>query len=461
VSDVGERAAGAGDDARLAAAVKRNDGFFATFFVSPYSPHLVRWAARRGIRPNLVTTGSLLVGVGAAALFGTGARAGLIAGAVALQASFTLDCVDGQLARYTGRLSAFGGWYDGICDRVKEWAVYAGLAIGSVRGFGHPVWGLAGTALCLQAARQLLDLSFGARRAASPDPATAPARAPSQGPGSRIGAGVADLSRSSDSRAWLLWARRIVILPIGERWLLISVTAAASRPVVTFVALLAWGGLAAAYALAGRFLRSLALPAGVVVPSRLRDDGPLDALVGNLPRRVPPAVATVTALAGWLAGLAAAAAGVGDWRIDAGAGLAWLVGWGTAGGARPAADRFDWTVWPLLHLAEYAGVVLLAAAAAPAALGPAFGFAAVVAMHHYDLVYRDGGVSQRVAGVLAGGWAVRLTLAFALAAAGVARPAFAVVAAALAVLFVAEAALDWARPHYGDRATVAPAEELL
>ena len=81
--------------------MKANDGFFTTFFVSPYSKYIARWAARRGWTPNGVSTLSVAIGFVAAAAFATGERAWMIAGAVLLQAAFTLDCVDGQLARYT------------------------------------------------------------------------------------------------------------------------------------------------------------------------------------------------------------------------------------------------------------------------------------------------------------------------------------------------------------------------
>ncbi|MGH3328048.1 MAG: CDP-alcohol phosphatidyltransferase family protein, partial [Streptomycetales bacterium] len=56
---------------------------------------------------------------------------------------------------------------------------------------------------------------------------------------------------------WLYWPKRIFVLPIGERFALISVTAAVWNPRVTFLALLSWGSVALAYGLAGRFLRSV------------------------------------------------------------------------------------------------------------------------------------------------------------------------------------------------------------
>jgi phosphatidylglycerophosphate synthase len=228
-------------DERLAAAVKSDDGFFTTFFVSPYSRYVARWAADRGVAPNTVTAAGLAVGLVAAAAFAVGSRPALVAGAVLLQLAFTLDCVDGQLARYSGRMSALGGWFDAMSDRAKELAVYAGLAAGSVRAFDDPVWGFAVAALALQVVRQLLDVGFGQSRRG-----TAP-----------VG-GVARMSAALDHRSWSRWVRRTMVFPIGERLLLVSVTAALFRPEVTFVALLVWGGVAAAYAMTGRVLRSVA-----------------------------------------------------------------------------------------------------------------------------------------------------------------------------------------------------------
>ncbi len=56
----------------------------------------------------------------------------------------------------------------------------------------------------------------------------------------------------------LKWLKRIVVLPIGERFALISIVAVVAGPTAVFVALLAWGGLATAYTFGGRFVRSLA-----------------------------------------------------------------------------------------------------------------------------------------------------------------------------------------------------------
>jgi phosphatidylglycerophosphate synthase len=224
--------------AKLGSAVKADDSLFPTFFVSPYSKYLARFAARRGWAPNAITVVSFAVGAAAASSFAVGSRATLIAGAVLLQVSFTLDCVDGQLARYTRRFSDFGGWLDSMLDRVKECLVYGGLALGSTHGFGDDVWLLAACALALLTVRHLSDFAWVAGR----PPAAAAASPPS---------------------AWLRRANQLVRLPIGERFVLISLTAAIASPRVTFVALLAWGGLGAAYALAVRVFLSLGARPGM------------------------------------------------------------------------------------------------------------------------------------------------------------------------------------------------------
>jgi hypothetical protein len=66
------------------------------------------------------------------------------------------------------------------------------------------------------------------------------------------------LSNRTEKIPGLRWVKKIVILPIGERFALISLSAALFNARVTFIALLIWGALAGAYTLTGRVLRSLA-----------------------------------------------------------------------------------------------------------------------------------------------------------------------------------------------------------
>jgi phosphatidylglycerophosphate synthase len=214
----------------LDSAVKADDGFFGTFFVSPYSRFIARWAARRRIKPNTVTAVALVLALIAAASFAAGHRADRISGAVVLFAAFVLDCVDGQLARYARAFTALGAWLDVTTDRVKEYAVYAGLAIGASRVTGSDVWVLAAAAMCLQTVRHLLDHTF-----------------PS-------GLGGATGRRRPP---WSHWPRKLALLPIGERFAVICVTALFWSPRTTFLVLLVWGAVAVCYGNAGRLRRSL------------------------------------------------------------------------------------------------------------------------------------------------------------------------------------------------------------
>jgi CDP-alcohol phosphatidyltransferase/Family of unknown function (DUF5941) len=269
----------------LNSAVKGSDGFFTTFFVSPYSKYIARWAAHHGLTPNQVTMISVAVGLLAAVAFATGERWGLVSGAVLLQAAFTLDCVDGQLARYSRQFSKLGAWLDSIFDRTKEYLVFAGLAIGASRT-GDPVWLLAGAALAMQTTRHAIDFSYPASQhqaiAAAPQPPIetpfdslrAMARnlpeepvdaeepeavdvatpAPAQ---MSLRRRVARLWRAGDHNPQIRWIKKIIAFPIGERFAAISITAALFSAHTTFVVLLAWGGLAMVWVLLGRTLRSL------------------------------------------------------------------------------------------------------------------------------------------------------------------------------------------------------------
>lgn len=257
------------DRQRLVAAVKSNDGFFTTFAVSTYSRYIARWAARRGLTPNMVTSISMAVAVLAAVWFAGGDRLSMILGAVLLYFAFVLDCVDGQLARYTRQFSTLGAWLDATFDRAKEYVVYAGLAVGAAASGVGDVWALAITAMTVQTVRHMIDFSFGAaRRRKPPEPVqridiAAPddrvLDPPTVSPAQRGVSGLAVwLSARSERIAPFRWAKKMIVLPIGERFALISITAALFDARVTFLALLAWGGVAATYTITGRVLRSLA-----------------------------------------------------------------------------------------------------------------------------------------------------------------------------------------------------------
>jgi phosphatidylglycerophosphate synthase len=270
------------DQARLSAAVKSDDGFVATYLVSSWSGHVVRLAAHMGLTPNSVTGLSVGLAGLAAIAFSAGERPAQVAGAVLVYLSFVLDCVDGQLARYTRMFSPLGAWLDATFDRVKEYVVYVGLALGYAggveRGSAGPdgVWALAVAAMLVQAIRHMIDFSYAGARAdaVGTDPVwerpghgdslglSVPLRGDTGGPWKagtppgRADGSVVRLSARLDRNTTSRCLKKIVVLPIGERMVLIAVTAALFNARVTFLALLAWGGLAALYTLTGRIARS-------------------------------------------------------------------------------------------------------------------------------------------------------------------------------------------------------------
>lgn len=366
---------------RLRTAVKSRDGFFTTFFISPYSRYIARWCARRGLTPNQVTTASLITALIAAGCAATGERWGYVVAGVLLLFSFVLDCTDGQLARYSLQYSTMGAWLDATFDRAKEYSFYAGLALGAASN-GDDVWALALGSMILMTCRHVVDFSFNeANHDATAN--TSP---------------TAALSDKLDSVGWTVWVRRMIILPIGERWAMIAVLTAFTTPRIVFYALLIGCAFGALYTTAGRVLRSLTRRAkrtdrAAQALADLADSGPIAELVGRVVGRVAPGAGIAAAVIGsgvllWTAWASA----FGSLQVvSAAVFYAVLAGAAVAG---PLKGALDWLVPPVFRAAEYTAVLILAAKAdVPGALPAAFGLVAAVAYHHYDTVYRIRGGS--------------------------------------------------------------------
>ncbi|MFF9061953.1 DUF5941 domain-containing protein [Streptomyces sp. NPDC014882] len=429
---------------RLKSAVKARDGFFTTFCVSPYSRYLARWCARRGLTPNQVTTASLVTALIAAGCAATGTRPGYVAAGLLLIFSFVLDCTDGQLARYSLQYSTLGAWLDATFDRAKEYAYYAGLALGAARGGHDDVWALALGAMVLQTCRHVVDFSFNEANVGST--------------GATAGTSpTAALSGKLDSVGWTVWARRMIVLPIGERWALIAVLTAATTPRVTLSVLLVGCALAATYTTTGRVLRSLTRGAGRTdraarALADLADSGPLAGLlVRLLPGRPRPTALLSAAVGAVLVTLGAWLWGPGWWVVPMAGAYVLL---SAEAVSRPLKGALDWLVPPLFRAAEYGTVLILAARAeVNGALPAAFGLVAAVAYHHYDTVYRirgDAGAPPAWLVRAVGGQEGRTLLVAVLAAvltAGQFTVALTVLAVAVALVVVAESIHFWVAAH--------------
>jgi archaetidylinositol phosphate synthase len=98
---------------------------------------ITEFAARLGLHPNTMTLVSLVLGAIACWFFYLGTTLDLWIGAAILYFSYVLDWCDGQLARYSGKMSPFGGWLDQMCDRIKEFGYVSTLAAGFYRQNGE------------------------------------------------------------------------------------------------------------------------------------------------------------------------------------------------------------------------------------------------------------------------------------------------------------------------------------
>ncbi|MFE2614708.1 DUF5941 domain-containing protein [Micromonospora chalcea] len=431
------------DRAELKLSVKERDDFFTTFFVSTWSVYVTKAAARIGIGPTGVTMVSVAFAVAAAVLFGTGGRLALVAGAVLLYLGFVLDCVDGQLARYTRHFSAWGGWLDTMADRFKEYVVYAGLGFGATHAGFRYGWALALAAMTLQTVRHMTDTWYGAlhdEAARRPKVVTADAG----GIGGKLNAASTRVQADTGSVSY--WLKRTVVFPIGERWALIAIAAALFGPLVALVAVLVWGALAFAYTGGLRTLRArwMRVPVMATVDAALhRDDGVLARTLPTMRRPLLLAVLGALGSAGTLVWALLAVHGGGDLPVFVPV-LALVLLLGAAQASRAPHDgSLDWLVPAALRAAEY----LFAIAVGVAGRAPAwliFGYVLVLTLHHYDLTARlEKRQSAPPLHAATLGWPGRsLLLAIGLIA-GYASIALATLGAYLLVVFVASVVLAW------------------
>lgn len=87
---------------------------------------LVRGLALAKIHPNTLTLIGLLINIGAAVILAAGQFR--IAGFVILGGA-VFDMLDGRVARTTGRVTRFGGFFDSVLDRYSDLSLLIGLLV--------------------------------------------------------------------------------------------------------------------------------------------------------------------------------------------------------------------------------------------------------------------------------------------------------------------------------------------
>ncbi len=324
---------------RTKRALRADDGFYSTFVLRKLSRRVSMLAVKRGWTPNQITVTSLILALVVSGFFATGWWPLMIVGAIGVQVSIIIDCADGEVARFTGVSSQFGAWLDAATDRIKEYALYAGLAFGASH-HGLNLWPLAMGLMVLQTVRHMSDYNFNAVqviRETAVIPLSLGERndIPAASNGSLL-----DTSAALNSNSKIRWIKKIIHMPIGERWLMISLGAAFNSPAFALWGLLVLGLIGLAYTTTGRVLRSKAW-------------------------RHPKTVSGCDVL---------------ERQINPGLGVEWF--W--ADGSHPLTGKFAWMAPALLRLFEL-GLVFAIAHNNPVAYLWIF----AVAFHHYDALYRS------------------------------------------------------------------------
>lgn len=105
-------------------------GIFRNLIYRHFSVYITSMLVKTRITPNLVTSFSLILAFIAAIFYYKADYVSLVIGTIILNISIVLDYVDGELARYKKLSSAFGAWWDSVCDRVTEYVIFASLILG-------------------------------------------------------------------------------------------------------------------------------------------------------------------------------------------------------------------------------------------------------------------------------------------------------------------------------------------
>lgn len=232
---------------RLSMANRANDGFFSVFFLRKFSKILTWVAIKIGATPNQVTIVSFLIGLYSAYSFSRGEFLHTLLGAVLLQVSIIVDCVDGELARYTRKFSKLGAWLDAVTDRVKEYLVYLGLAYGAAKS-GENLWIPAMALMLIQTFRHLSDYNFAqSMKIRNEEKFETPVAFMANFDG------IVPTEREPKGRL-RYWLGKIIQFPIGERWLAISASAVIGAA-FTFTVMPILAFISAVVVFRGRFIR--------------------------------------------------------------------------------------------------------------------------------------------------------------------------------------------------------------
>ena len=234
---------------RLKMANRANDGFFSVFVLRKFSKSLTWLAVRVKATPNQITLLSFLIGLYSAYLFSQSSFISTLIAAVLLQVSIIVDCVDGELARYTRQFSKLGAWLDAVTDRVKEYMVFLGLAYGASKE-GKDLWVPAMAMMAIQTFRHLSDYNF-----AGVTKIRTELTLKNKVDFLADFDGIVPTERTPKGRL-RYWLGKIIQFPIGERWLVISVASVIGGASFTLTVMPILAFISAIVVFRGRTIRS-------------------------------------------------------------------------------------------------------------------------------------------------------------------------------------------------------------
>jgi len=123
------------------------DGLVDRYFNRPVGRLFSKVLIHTPVSPNQISIVATVLGVISAVLFGIGTSPTALLGALLLQLSAIVDCVDGDVARAVFKESPLGKWLDIVGDQVVHISVFLAIGIGLWRaGVDAPVLALAASA---------------------------------------------------------------------------------------------------------------------------------------------------------------------------------------------------------------------------------------------------------------------------------------------------------------------------
>ena len=100
---------------------------------------ITKYLARTNVTPNQITFISLLIDLAAIPFFALGGYIYFVIGAILINFAYTMDCVDGEIAKLKNMQSRFGASFDFISDIAVEPPLYFAITLGLYMQF-HEIW---------------------------------------------------------------------------------------------------------------------------------------------------------------------------------------------------------------------------------------------------------------------------------------------------------------------------------